>query len=177
MHGDQPGHLGGVERSIDIEERFQHVDRRDRNNRRQQLLLQPGEVDLGDPYRPVRLAAGIDTRHEILIAGKHHDQNEVADQDNVDQGQHVEDGVGRLGAGRVQDEVPQHPQELEEEHGEADDKSDIERQHQPAAGEQHVLQHASDALQHGVGPGRSRLLGHRVFPAPRTCLTPPFSWS
>jgi hypothetical protein len=98
------------------------------------------------------VAGCIDPRHKILVAGKHHDQDEIGDEDNVDQGQHVEDGVGRLGAGGVQNELPQHPQKLEEEHGEADDEADIERQHQPAAGEQHILQRASDTLQHGIGP-------------------------
>ena len=66
---------------------------------------------------------------KFLVAGKHHDQNEVADQRQVDQGQDVEDGVGRLGAGCVQDELPQHSREFEEEHREADDEAEIERRH------------------------------------------------
>ncbi len=60
----------------------------------QQFLLQPGEIDLGHPFRPIRMAAGIDLGNEILVAGKHHDQDQVAGQRDVDQAEHAEDDVG-----------------------------------------------------------------------------------
>ncbi len=133
MHADQPDHLGGVEDGIDVHERLQDLDRRYRDDGGKQLLLQPGKIDLGHPFRPVRMAAGIDPRDEILIAGKHHDHDQIADQRDVDQRQHAEDDVGLLGAGRVQDELPQHHREFESQHQKADDKADIKRRHQPAA--------------------------------------------
>jgi len=77
-------------------------------------LLQAVKVDLGHPIWPVRVTAGIDPRDEILVAREHHDHDQIADQRYVDQAEHAEDDVGFLGAGRVQDELPQHHRELEQ---------------------------------------------------------------
>ena len=150
---------GRIESGVDVHEGLQHLDRRDRDDRGEQLLLQPAEIDLGHPVRPVRMAAGIDLRDEILVAGKHHDQDQIAGQRHVDQRQHAEDDVGFLGARRVDDELPQHHAEFQQQHREADDEAEIERRHQPAAVEEQAFEAALDALQRRIGPIGSRLLG------------------
>ena len=54
----------------------------------------------------------VDQRDEILVARKHHDQNEIGDQRDVDQCQRIEDHFRRFVAGRMQDELPEHAQEF-----------------------------------------------------------------
>src|ERR1700761_1995365 len=65
MHADQPGEPAWFEYGIEVHERLEHLDRRDRDDRCEQLLFQAAELDLGHPVRPVGMAAGIDLRHEI----------------------------------------------------------------------------------------------------------------
>ena len=53
------------------------------------FCFRPAEIDLGHPVRPIRMAAGINLRDEILVTGKHHDQNQIAGQRDVDQAEHA----------------------------------------------------------------------------------------
>src|SRR3954453_20963183 len=66
MHANQPSHFRGIESRLDIHERLQHLYCRNRHDGGEQFLLQPAEMDSGHPVRPVRVAAGIDFRDEIL---------------------------------------------------------------------------------------------------------------
>jgi len=43
------------------------------------------------------MIAGIDPRDEVFVARKHHDQNQIADQRDVDQRQRAEDDIGFIG--------------------------------------------------------------------------------
>src|SRR3954453_16278289 len=132
-------------------------------------------MDSGHPVRPVRVTAGIDFRDEILVAGKNHDQDQIAGEGDVDQAENAEDNVGLPGARRVDDELPQQHAELEQQHREADDEAEIKRRYQPAAVEDQDFYQEFDALEGRVGTMRSRLFAHLVS-APIVRLTPPFSW-
>src|SRR6266702_1990932 len=146
MHADKPGELAGLEHGVDVHEGLEDLDRRDRDDRGQELLLQAAEIDLGHPVRPVRMAAGVDLRDEVFVAGEHHDQDQIAGQRDIDQREHAEDDVGLLRARRMNDDLPQHHAEFQQQHGEADDEAEIERRHQPAAVEQHAFKPALDRL-------------------------------
>ena len=141
--------LLGVEHRVDIHECLQHLDRGDRHDRGEQLLLQSAEIDLGHPIRPIRVTARINLRDEILVAGEHHDQDQIAGQRDVDQREHAQDDVGLLGARRVDDELPQQHAEFEQQHRKADDEAEIERRHQPAAVEDQAFEAPLDALESG----------------------------
>jgi hypothetical protein len=52
---------------FDVHEPFQHVDRGNRHDRAEKFLLQVGESDLDQSFRPIRMLRGIDARPEILI--------------------------------------------------------------------------------------------------------------
>src|ERR1051326_8511913 len=57
----------------------------------------------------------------------------------------------------MQDELPKHAQEFQEQHRERNHEPEIERRHDPAAVEQHIL----DRPERRIGARRgSRLVGH-----------------
>src|SRR6185295_12542363 len=91
-------------------------------------------------------------------------------QREIDQRQRAEDDVGFLGARRVDDELPQHCAEFEQQHREADDEAEVKRRHQPAAVEEQALEAALDALELRIGPIGSRLFRHCDY-GPSTPLT------
>jgi hypothetical protein len=43
-----------------VHEHLEELDRRDRHDRRHQLQLEAGEVDLGHPFRPIRVLIDVD---------------------------------------------------------------------------------------------------------------------
>jgi hypothetical protein len=54
---------------FDVHEPFQHVDRGNRHDRAEKFLLQVGEPDLDQSFRPIRMLRGVDARQEILEPG------------------------------------------------------------------------------------------------------------
>src|SRR5262245_23733881 len=65
MDADQPAEMVRVV-VFDVHESLEHLDRRDRDNRGYQLLLEVAEIDLGHPVRPVVIGR-LDAGDEILI--------------------------------------------------------------------------------------------------------------
>jgi len=53
------------------------------------------------------VVAGIDPRDEVFVARKHHDQDQIADQRDVNQAERAENDIGFTGGRRVEDELPQ----------------------------------------------------------------------
>src|SRR3979411_3550690 len=92
------------------------------------------------------MATGIDLGDEILVAGKHHNQNQIAGERDVDQAENAEDDVGLLGARRVDDELPQHHEEFKHQNREADDESEIKRRHQQTTVEDQAFESSRDRL-------------------------------
>jgi hypothetical protein len=76
----------------------------------------------------------------------------------------------------VDDELPQHHAELEQQHRKADHEPEIKRRHQPAAVEDQAFEAVLDALQLRIGLIGSRLIGHRDSGSRYPRFTPPFSW-
>src|SRR6516225_6216549 len=64
---DHPAELDVVDAPVDVHEPFQHVDGRNRNDRAEQLLLEPGEPDPDEATRPTRVIGSGDMGHEVLI--------------------------------------------------------------------------------------------------------------
>src|SRR3954453_22042173 len=52
MHANQPSHFRGIKGGLDIHERLQHLDCRNRHDGGEQFLLEPAEMDSGHPVRP-----------------------------------------------------------------------------------------------------------------------------
>lgn len=138
VNADEPAELRRIV-ALDIHEGLQDLHGRDRDDRGHQFLLQPAEIDLLHPVRPVAVAVALDARYEILVAGKNHDQYEISGEREIDQRQDTENNFGFGAGNRERDIMQKLDEEFHEQNGEARDQPEIERRHQPAAADDKPL--------------------------------------
>ena len=152
MDRDEPEQLvllGAVhDAGLQRHEVLQQVNPRNRDDGGDQLELEAGEIDLAHPVGPVFVVGDIHLGDEVLVTGKQHHQQQVARQRDVDQREHGEHRIGLAHDQRMGDDVPAFLRELDEQHAERADHQQVERRHQPAAGEQRLFEQVLRPLQH-----------------------------
>src|SRR5215203_2085920 len=70
---------------LGIDERLEKVNRRDADDRRRELHLEHGRVDVRQPLRLVGMVLEAHARHEGLVAPDDHHDQQVADHHDVDE--------------------------------------------------------------------------------------------
>src|SRR5580704_5854474 len=141
-----PDELRCVGLFFEIEIPRQRVNRGDADDRAEQLLLQRAEIDLGEPFGPVRMIGRLDPADEVLIARENDDEDEIGGQRQIDQIQHTGDDIVPVRHRRLNDQQEQIAEETVHQHEEAQQKTEQKRRQQPAAEENRRLDVAS------VGP-------------------------
>ncbi len=151
---DHPGEFDVVGMPIDVHEPFEHVDRRDRDDRAKQLLLEVRESDLDQAVGPSRIARGIERRDEVLVARPDHDHDQVGHQREVDQVEDGDDHVCDRCARDLHHGIDELDDELVEQRRQADDQPQQERHHQPTAVEDDRLDPSADVVHAVKAPDR-----------------------
>jgi hypothetical protein len=158
---------------VRVDEGLQQVDRADADDGGGQLHLEHRGVHVAQPLGLVAVAFQVHAAHEGLVAAHDHHDQQVGDHHHVDQRQHHQhdhrlveradrrgglvadagdQGLQRgLAAERGFDQVQQLDQEVHHVHRLRDDQAQVQRQLQPAAGEDQLGQRPIGTVRVGGG--------------------------
>jgi len=145
MDGDIPEQVA-VGDLAHVHELLQQLNRRNGDDRRQQLEFEGSEIDLAHPLGPIAVAAMIDARDEILIAGKNDDHDQRAGEREIDQREYAQYRLGFRGREGVQRNVHEFLGEVDEQNDEREGKAQVERRQEPPTSEDQGLDPRFDLL-------------------------------
>jgi len=83
------------------------------------------------PRRTILGISRVDLRHEVFVAGKDDDDQQIGDHHDIDQGQNADDDVATVGGQCSGGEADEFLDELDQKNADCQDQAEVEGGEQP----------------------------------------------